>query len=226
MGSDDLFHKKRERSVNDFGRSKKTRLKHLKQPQPRILIVCEDSKSSAFYLEELAKKDLNLDAVTVEGRRCGSAPSSVLKFAQEQYANSVIDRNPYDRVYCVFDRDQHPCFDTTLQVIATLKPKNTFFAITTTPCFEFWLLLHFDYYGKAYQVTGNKSPCDNAHSDLKERWADYAKSERGVYASTKDKLATAIANARKLAIDNAKTNSINPRTNMHELIEYLQSIRR
>ena len=225
MGSDDLFQKKRERSVNDLKRSKKPRLNPLKQPQPRILIACEDSKSSAFYLEELVK-DLGLDAVSIRGKECGSAPSSVLKYAKEQYDYSVKDRNAYDRVYCVFDCDQHPCFDATLQAIATFKRKNTFFAITTTPCFEFWLLLHFDYVSKAYQVTGNKSPCDNAQADLKKEWAEYAKSKRGVYASTKDKLATAIANAKKLAIDNAKTNSINPQTNLHELIEYLQSIKR
>ena len=218
MASDDSFRKKRECSVNDLKRKKA-----VLERQPRILIVCEDSKSSAYYFEDI-KEDLRLSGVTVEGKRCGSAPSSVLKFARQEYANSKGD--VYDRVYCVFDRDQHPCFDATLQTINGLKPKDKFFAITSTPCFEFWLLLHFDYSSQAYKVTGNKSPCDNAHSDLKKKWTDYAKSKRGVYANTKDKLATATTNAKNLAIDNAKTNSINPQTNMHELIEYLQSIKR
>ena len=104
MGSEGLFHKKRERTADDLKRKKVTPSNPARQPQPRILIVCEDSKSSAFYLEELAK-DLGLNAVTVEGMRCGSAPSSVLAFAQEQYDNSIKDRNPYYRVYCVFDRE-------------------------------------------------------------------------------------------------------------------------
>jgi hypothetical protein len=225
MGSEDLFHKKRERSTNDLKRNTATRNNPTRQPQPRILIVCEDSKSSAYYLEELAK-DLGLNAVTVEGKRCGSAPSSVFAFTKQQYDNSVKDRNAYDRVYCVFDRDQHTCFDATVQAIADMKSKDTFFAITTTPCFEFWLLLHFDYSSQAYNVTGNKSPCDNAHSDLQKKWADYAKSKRGVYANTRDQLATAITNAKQLAIENLKTGSTNPQTNMHELIEYLQSIKR
>lgn len=225
MGSEDLFHKKRERTANDLKRKKATSSNPARQPQPRILIVCEDSKSSAFYLEELAK-DLGLNAVTVEGERCGSAPSSVLQFAKEQYANSITDRNQYDKVYCVFDRDQHPCFDKTVQAISVLKPKNTFVAITTAPCFEFWLLLHFDYYSGSYKVTGNKSPCDNAQTDLKKVWLDYGKSKRGVYSYVRDKLITAITNARKLTADNDKTSSTNPQTNMHELIEYLQSIKR
>ena len=186
MGSEDLFHKKRERTATDLKRKKLTRSSPARQPQPRILIVCEDSKSSAYYLEELAK-DLGLNAVTVEGERCGSAPKSVLEYAQKLYVQSKQDGDSYDRVYCVFDRDQHSCFDTTVEVVINLTPKDTFLAVTTTPCFEFWLLLHFVPNAKPYHVTQNKSPCDSANSDLKSHWVDYGKSKRGIYTLTKDK---------------------------------------
>lgn len=225
MGSEDLFHKKRERTATDLKRKKAPHNNPARQPQPRILIVCEDSKSSAYYLEELAK-DLGLNAVTVEGERCGSAPKSVLEYAQKLYVQSKQDGDAYDRVYCVFDRDQHPCFDATVDVIVNLKPKDTFSAVTTTPCFEFWLLLHFSPNAKPYLVTQSKSPCDNANSDLKSYWVDYGKSKRGIYTFAKDKTQTAITYAKQLANDNINTGSNNPQTNMHELIEYLQSIRR
>jgi RloB-like protein len=225
MGGEDLFYKKRERKTSDFKRNSSSTNNPVRQTQARVLIVCEDSKSSVFYLKELAK-DLGLNAVTVEGERCGSAPSSVLKFAQEQHANSVKDRDPYDRVFCVFDRDQHPCFEATVQAISDIKSKNTFFAITTTPCFEFWLLLHFVYDASPYQPSGNKSSCDNTNTKLKSHWADYGKSKRGIYTFTKDKTQKAVTNAKQLAIENLKTGSNNPQTNMHELIEYLQSIKR
>ncbi len=225
MGSEDLFHKRRERKTSDF-RRKASPTRPVKQVQPRILIVCEDSKSSAYYLEELAK-DLGLNAVTIEGKRCGSAPSSVLEFAQKMYEDSVKKREPYESVYCVFDRDQHDCFDETINKITQLKQaKKPFFAITTTPCFEFWLILHFGYNSKSYQVTGNKSPCENANTDLKKTWSDYAKNRRTIYMMTKDKLTTAIVNAKQLASYNATTGSSNPQTNLHELVEYLQSIQR
>jgi RloB-like protein len=222
MGSEDLFHKKRERTANDLKRKKATPISPARQPQPRILIVCEDSKSSAYYLQDLSR-ELNLNAVKVEGERCGSAPSSVLRFAQEQYKNSEKDRNAYDRVYCVFDRDRHTCFDATVQSISQMKK---FFAITTTPCFEFWLLLHFPFKAKPYSATQDKSSCDCANDDLKSHWADYGKSKRGIYTFTKDKTQIAVTNAKQLAIENLKTGSNNPQTNMHELIEYLQSIKR
>ena len=76
MGSDNLFHKNRERNVASF-KSKKPKISQ----GLRVLIVCEDSKSSVFYFEEMVK-DLGLTAVKVRGKECGSAPSSVLKYAQ------------------------------------------------------------------------------------------------------------------------------------------------
>ena len=220
MGSDDLQLKKRERTNKDFKRKKQTLLR-----QPKVLIVCEDSKSSAFYLEELAK-DLGLTAVKVEGKRCGSVPSSVLGFAKDQYAKSKLDGDAYNRVYCVFDRDQHDSFDATVKTITEIKPENTFFSITTTPCFEFWLLLHFAKDTSPYQVSGNKSSCDNANAKLKSYWADYGKSKRGIYAHSKQYMQTAITNAKLLVKHNLTTNSINPQTCMHTLVEYLQSIPR
>ncbi|MGB2833484.1 MAG: RloB family protein [Methylotenera sp.] len=220
MGSENLFHKKRERNANDFKRKKQLPL----VKQSKILIVCEDSKSSAFYLEDLAK-DFGLNAVHVRGKECGSAPKSVLEFAQSEYQKSK-DNDAYDRVYCVFDRDSHPCFDATVLAISNAKPKNMFFAITTTPCFEFWLILHKVYESSPYQTTGNKSPCDNVNSKLKLDWTDYGKNKRDIYTHTKDDLPTAIKNAKRLVAENQKNDSNNPQTNMHELVEYLQSIRR
>lgn len=220
MGSENLFHKKRERTANDLKRQKETRV-----AQPKILIVCEDSKSGAFYLEDLVK-DLDLSGVRVRGKECGSAPTSVVNYAIVEYEKSKVSGDSYDRVYCVFDRDQHHSFDAALQKIANKKPKNKFFAITTTPCFEFWLLLHFSQNFKPYHTTQNKSPCDNANSDLKVHWADYGKSKRGIYAFVKDKIDHAMVNAKQLVSDGLQTGSTNPQTNMHELIEYLQSIKR
>ena len=225
MGSDNLFHKNRERNVASF-KSKKPKISQ----GLRVLIVCEDSKSSVFYFEEMVK-DLGLTAVKVRGKECGSAPSSVLKYAQNQYEQSKKEGDTYDAVYCVFDRDQHPCFDATVAAINDLKTnKKPFFVITTTPCFEFWLLLHFAKYTSPYQVSGNKSSCDNANADLQTHWkkafnVEYGKNKRDIYPNLKaDKTVIAIQHAKKLVAENLKNGSINPQTNMQELVEYLQSL--
>ena len=222
MGSENLFHKKSK--LNGLKRKAATRLR-----QPRILIVCEDSKSSKFYFEAMAN-DLHVKVV-VEGDKCGSAPKSVLDYAKKQYEQSKKDGDGYDTVFCVFDRDKHACFDATVTAINNLKAnKKPFSAITATPCFEFWLLLHFEYDASPYAATGNKSICDCANSKLQIHWQAafgdlYGKRKRDIYPNLKgDKGTVAIQHAKQLMADNLKNASVNPQTNIHELVEYLQSL--
>ena len=163
MGKDNLFHRGRERKALDLERRKQDR-----QRQPRVLIVCEDSKSSAYYFQDMAKA-FSLSAVDVRGKECGSAPSSVLKYAAQVYEQEKSS-DPYDRVYCVFDRDQHKSFSTTVEKISALKTSGEpFFAITSTPCFEVWLLLHFNSVTHSFMPRGKRSPCDQAISELREK---------------------------------------------------------
>lgn len=48
MGSDNLHHQRKARKKNEIARQKASR-----EPYDRVLIVCEDSKSSPSYLEAI-----------------------------------------------------------------------------------------------------------------------------------------------------------------------------
>ena len=222
MGHDDLFHKKRRaREANDLERPQRAL-----QQQQRILIVCEDSKSGAYYFQDMAE-GFGLSAVDVLGKQCDSAPVSVVKYAVQTY-NQELPSDPYDRVYCVFDRDQHDSFDSAIQRISNLKASGKpFFAITSTPCFEFWLLLHFKFVAHPYMPTGKRSPCDQACSDLKKKnkLQGYDKVSREIYAKLAgEKTEVAIKNAKRLLKENEKSSSKNPETHVHELVEFLSSL--
>lgn len=220
MGSDDLHKKRQSQDAIGFKRKHQA----TKEPLARILIVCEDAKSGTYYLQELVR-DFGLSGrVKVLPSENGCAPKSVLDSAIKLFKQQKTDT--YDQVYCVFDRDKPNDFANIAQKIRHLRPKNTFYAITTTPCFEFWYLLHFPFSSKPYNVTQSKTPDEQVNSDLKKIWTDYEKGKRGFYERTKNDLVSAINNAKKLVLENAKTGSNNPQTNMHELIEYLQSIKR
>jgi hypothetical protein len=217
MGNDNLFHKKKARKANELTRTRQKRTQ-----QVRILIACEDSKSSAYYFEEMAHS-YDLKAVTVKGKECGSAPISVVNFAITQYEEAEKDGDPYDRVYCVFDRDQHESFALACQkIISKRQLGEPFFAITSTPCFELWLLLHFDYTDKPYIKSGTQSSCDQAHSALKIKQPDYGKATRGTYEKFSDKTDDAIRHAKSLLAHNQNNGSNNPTTNIHELVECLK----
>jgi RloB-like protein len=221
MGSENLFHKRRERKATNLARKNKHR-----QQQPRILIVCEDSKSSAYYFEDMAK-ERGLKAVDVRGKECGSAPISVVTYALQVYA-AETDSDTYDGVYCVFDRDQHGSFDLAIRRISESQNSGKpFFAITSIPCFEIWLLLHFQDAAKPFTPAANRSACDQVVSELRKKvpLRDYKKGRVGICALlSNSQMREAILRAKRIAEDNKKTGSDNPSTNVYELVEYLHSI--
>jgi len=85
--------------------------KKTKQQRDRILIVCEDSRNSVAYFTALIG-DLHLTSANVHVTgNCGSAPSSVHKYAKDNLGDT------YDVIYCVFDKDDQKDYDKILKAI-------------------------------------------------------------------------------------------------------------
>jgi len=220
MGSDDLFHKRKQRLAASLKRKKPK-----KSPYDRVLIVCEGAKTEPNYLKEIRDTyRLNTANIDICGDECGSDPLSVVNYAISKFRKDL----DYDRVYCVIDRDKHTTFDTAIDKLRqTRLGKGVIFAaIISVPCFEFWLLLHFIYTTRQFCAPGSSSNCELVISELdnNERIPGYRKGALNILALTKDKLPNAIKNAKQLQQHNQSTGTYNPATNMHELIEYLISL--
>jgi hypothetical protein len=56
--------------------------------------------------------------------------------------------------------------------------------------------------------------------------SDYKKGDMHIFDLLKGQLDTAIDNAKRLEAENATTNSDNPGTQMHHLVEYLRALKR
>lgn len=214
--SDKLFHKNREKSKKDLERKKAKRSSFEK-----VLIVCEGAKTEPNYFREL--KDyyqLSTADVVVDGN-CGSDPWSVYQHAQELANKAKVDNDPYDKIYCVFDKDKHTTYQKT---ITTIADKKFFTAINSVPCFEYWLLLHFVCMAKPFSATGNKSICDKTNDELKKYLPDYQKGTRGMFRKLVSKLETAKTNAQRVLRDSESNETDNPSTCIHILVSYLQSL--
>lgn len=192
------------------------------QTGPRVLIVCEGKKTEPFYFEELRKFcKLGRDSVEIVG--VGANPTSIVKFAEERHQERKREDASFDKVFCVFDKNSHTDYRRALARIAN---KANFEAIVSVPCFEYWLLLHYNDSTKPYQKAGGKSACDRVISDLAKHIPDYRKGERGVFAFVEKELATAITNAKRTLAAARKAGTDNPSTTVHILIEHLQTIAR
>lgn len=130
-----------------------------------------------------------------------------------------------DRVYCVFDEDGRASYRTAVAQLAAATPKGTFFAVTSAPCFEYWLLLHFLYTTHPYTHLPDNSAGNQVLAQLQCYMPDYAKGQRQVFGALLAQLEFAKENAKR-ALKAAQANHTdNPSTRVHEMIEFLQQIK-
>ena len=225
MGTDNLHHKRKAKAADDLER-KQAR----KQPYEKILIVCEGEKTEPHYFKEVVDYyELNTANVRISGE-CGSAPRSVVEYGTALFAaeKKAFPKNPYDRVYFVFDRDQHETYDEAMRKIKTMRPKNTFFAINSVPSFEFWLLLHFECTTKPFKSIGKTSSGNAVLKALKGYMPEYEKGSENTFMILFSRLATAKKNANLVnAHAHATANKTdNPTTQVHVLIEFMQNMKK
>jgi hypothetical protein len=222
MGTDDLFHKRKARLAESYRREKAKQA-----PYERILIVCEGKKTEPHYFRGLCQ-DLRLNPVNVviEDRKSGLDPKSLVAFAIE---TSKKDKG-YDRVYCVFDKDKHVSYTAALDKIRAkrLAGGATLHAITSVPCFEIWFLLHFTYTARPFSAAGDDSNCTLVIKglDRKGRIRGYEKGSKDIFNVLSDKTETAIRNAEKLENFHKTSQTDNPSTKVHELVQYLKGLKR
>lgn len=218
MGTDDLFKKRKAKSNQELKRKEE-----LKKDKPHVLIVCEGEKTEPQYFQEIVELHGITSAVVKIHGECDSAPISVVEEAVKLYDNSVRNGLEYDNVFCVFDRDEHTSYDQALIKIDQLKEAN-FKAIVSNPCFEYWFILHYEFTTQPYSRQGNNSAAKLALNHLRKHDSDYQKKTKGSYLKLSGKTYVAIANAEKSRFEADKTGSVNPTTNVDELVSFLLEI--
>lgn len=223
MGSDDLFRKRKARDGAALQRQR-----HERAQNKRYLIVCEGTKTEPHYFRELLD-DLRIRPQVVRiAPNDGVSPDRVVAHALALYEDDAASGDAYDTVYCVFDRDRHTTFEAAAQrtkdLSAAAKP---LVAITSTPCFEVWLLLHFGYTDQPFHPAGKKSVGDQVVAALKTKpgFGKYGKGQKGIYAQLKGKLGNALDNADQLCRHCAATGSVNPATDVGKLVLMLKKLR-
>jgi len=176
MGTDDLFHKRKAKNVGQLARRKPQRNSYAK-----ILIVCEGEKTEPNYFQG-AKDHYALNSANVEiCGDCGSDPVSIIKYGKQRYREERDAGDAFDKVFCVFDRDSHPNYNQAVDMIRRATPKDTYVAINSVPCFEYWLLLHFNYTTHPYIGQDHNSVCNQVLAELRHFMPDYAKGRVDVF---------------------------------------------
>lgn len=187
------------------------------KPQPKVLVICEDSKSGKRYLED-ASLYFRVNVV-VEITHCGKTdPKGIV-------VEAIGRQGKFDHVFCVIDRDTHKNFDEALNLAKSSKKVEI---IASYPCFEFWLLLHFGYNRKPYAAVGKHSTADLLIKDLRAHpgLEKYNKGEdMGIFKLLLGKQFTEARKVAPMIIAEAiASQEMNPSTKLHELIDFFEEL--
>ena len=196
-----------------------------------MLIVCEGSKTEPQYFKEICVHyRLHTANVQVQHGELGTQPMQVVEYAKQLFtdgnAAKNIQKRAFERVFAVFDRDEHATYHDALIKAAALEGKLrndlservTFKAIASVPSFELWLLLHFE------QVLAPMHR-DDALRRLRKHLPDYHKGQQGNFQQTQAHINAATLRAQHLAGLTTAHNAVEPYTDVYELVNLLTTLK-
>jgi len=189
-----------------------------------ILIVTEDSVTEPTYFQDFCAPR-NLGSVDVVPSP-DPDPVTLADHALDLYPGD----DEYDRLYCVFDRDTHSGFESAVDDLRRASTsEHPIHCIYSVPCFEYWVLLHFELMGPLRYYSGSGSPCAGVVDDIESNShiTDYASVKTNIYEETKSNLDTALQNSKTRWGQHGRRgyDERQPRTRIHKLIEDLRNIR-
>jgi hypothetical protein len=207
----------RERQARQLARKRPKRL-----PFDRVLIITEGSKTEPLYLEDIRKQKRIPSAHIAIIPTIGTEPLQIVNYAVQKFEET----REFEAIYAVFDRDSHATYNNALNRARALdgKLKNKdkkavrFYAVPTVPCFELWLLLH-------YQDLFSFNHRSEVIARVKQHIGGYEKGTAGIYSLTEPHIDGAVSRAVQLRARFSAESGTDPFTNIDELVVRLRSLR-
>jgi hypothetical protein len=153
----------------------------------------------------------------------GDGETSAIQLVRKARQRFQIDRD-FDAIFVVCDCDGKNLQEARRHAAKSLKHASGQILhvqlVASSPCFEFWLLLHFEYLARPF-------PTAASVIDILERHlTDYDKADRLIFPKVQAGLERALGNVRRLKTELAEIGAQTPDTDMADLIEKLMTLRR
>lgn len=185
--------------------------------RPIILYAAEgDNKTESIYLQNFQARN-GPRIIQASGNR--TDPVKMMKQLVKEAKEKGLSVRDGDRAFCIIDTDTGK--EKQSQINAASKKENDLIkVITSSPCFEEWILMHLRWSTK-YQTS------QEAVEELKEKCPGYKKN-CNIYPFIKDNQNDAIQNAKRLEEfhreqgRDAHSIDSNPSSEMYKVIELLK----
>ncbi len=203
------------------------------RPGSSILIVTEGENTEPVYFDALKRK-LSLQTVEIEIVPAGKGdPRRLAEAALEEQKKrrkdakdgrlSFAKASNFDELWIVFDTDvpvEHRRFDDGVQFATAKGVKSA----ASSPCFEYWLLLHLVYTTAPMQKFSDVEP--RLSKELGRPYAKNSKDSAGLIPPLLEHLDVAMTRARQARQHHATAatpSPANPSTEVDRLIESIRA---
>ena len=168
-----------------------------KNVMPVFRIFCEGEKTEPYYIRGYVNNfHSDKRSIIVVENTNKNTPVQLVDVAVE----SKCGGHEADWIWVVYDRESEAKYSDSLHAEARKKAKDNNINIAfSNVCFEFWLLIHFEY------TTAGYTSCDDLlhNSRLREKLSsigikDYEKGLPTLFDKLKDKVNDAMKNSEKL----------------------------
>lgn len=192
----------------------------------RGLILCEGQTEENYFKgllsqEKYRRKFASVDVQVFKPK--DNSPVGLVTRAKEKIKESKREKNPYNFIWVIFDRDGHARIPDAFEIARISNPiiKIAF----SIPCFEYFVLLHFERSAKPYVK------CDEVISQIKKQGyiPDYEKSAN-IFQVLLPYMVQGLENSKWIGEqfqseikDGKQIYNLSAYTNIHDLISDLYS---
>jgi len=213
--------KTRQDKLHQEGRARnadRKRKDRIRAQRRTVLIVCEGSKTEPNYFEDLTKHLGIAARVEVSGKKCGSDPKSVLRYAKKLKNDKNMPN--YDHVWCVIDVERYGKRTGEITTVLNEARVASIKMAISNPCFEVWVLFHFEEYGKPFDK------CKDVIREVETHVTKYTKGGNIYDNYLSERTQIAIENAKTIKNRNISTVRIdrNPYTEVYLIVENLMKL--
>jgi hypothetical protein len=186
----------------------------------KTVAIVGDGFTEKIYFDQLKEME-SLDNIIIKPELPRKAHKGGAYKRTIETAKSLLEKG-YDYVYCLID------FDTVISEknIAAFKKdiacldQNYFTVYVNNPCFETWILLHFEKTAKLF------SSCEEVSTKILPHTKDYNKRQdyfkrKNIYRLLKPYLAKAIQHAASLEVNRSDHSDKQPRAEIFKIFKTL-----
>ena len=119
-----------------------------RHPRKTLVIICEGERTEPLYLEALKRQPNVKDAASVDLRIAAEhgMPEALVCAAIKARDRSADEEDEIDEFWCAFDVEWPRNHPRLREAVQQARDNGIKLAISN-PCFEIWLILHFEQHG-------------------------------------------------------------------------------